>query len=250
MRALLRQDPDIALIGEIRDKETAGIAIEAALTGHLVLSTVHTNNAISVVMRLIDMEIDSRWEPIRTMRRKSPTSTRPSARVCRDPKCVGIGEAGLDYHYNYAPADVAKQVFRAQIGLAREARPAAGHPCARGRRRYRRDPARRNGGGSVRGAAALLHLFARARQDRARARAFVSFSGVLTFKNSAGAARYGARDSVGTDAGRDRRALSRPGSASRQRNEPAFVADTARVLAEVKGLPLAEYRRRDCAPTR
>lgn len=58
MRALLRQDPDIALIGEIRDKETAGIAIEAALTGHLVLSTVHTNNAISVVMRLIDMEIE------------------------------------------------------------------------------------------------------------------------------------------------------------------------------------------------
>jgi len=58
MRALLRQDPDIVMVGEIRDKETAGIAIEAALTGHLVFSTVHTNDAPSVVMRLMDMGIE------------------------------------------------------------------------------------------------------------------------------------------------------------------------------------------------
>lgn len=58
IRALLRQDPDIVMVGEIRDKQTARIAIEAALTGHLVLSTVHTNDAPSVVMRLMDMGIE------------------------------------------------------------------------------------------------------------------------------------------------------------------------------------------------
>jgi len=58
IRSLLRQDPDIVLVGEIRDKETAQIAIEAALTGHLVLSTVHTNDAPSVIMRLMDMGIE------------------------------------------------------------------------------------------------------------------------------------------------------------------------------------------------
>jgi len=58
MRSLLRQDPDIVMIGEIRDAQTAGIAIEAALTGHLVVSTIHTNDAPSVIMRLMDMNIE------------------------------------------------------------------------------------------------------------------------------------------------------------------------------------------------
>ena len=58
MRALLRQDPDIAMVGEIRDKQTARIAIEAALTGHLVLSTLHTNGAPAAIMRLMDMGIE------------------------------------------------------------------------------------------------------------------------------------------------------------------------------------------------
>lgn len=58
LRTTLRQDPDIIMVGEIRDKETAQLAIQAALTGHLVFSTIHTNNAIGVVPRLIDMGID------------------------------------------------------------------------------------------------------------------------------------------------------------------------------------------------
>jgi type IV pilus assembly protein PilB len=58
LRAALRQDPDIIMVGEIRDKETAQLAIQAALTGHLVLSTIHTNNSIGVIPRLIDMGID------------------------------------------------------------------------------------------------------------------------------------------------------------------------------------------------
>jgi type IV pilus assembly protein PilB len=58
LRTTLRQDPDIIMVGEIRDKETAQLAIQAALTGHLVLSTIHTNDSIGVVPRLIDMGVD------------------------------------------------------------------------------------------------------------------------------------------------------------------------------------------------
>jgi len=58
LRSILRQDPDIIMVGEIRDAETAGIAIQAALTGHLVLSTVHTNDALGAVGRLIDMGVE------------------------------------------------------------------------------------------------------------------------------------------------------------------------------------------------
>ena len=58
LRSFFRQDPDIMLVGEIRDKETAEIAVQAALTGHLVLSTLHTNDAPSSVIRLIDMGIE------------------------------------------------------------------------------------------------------------------------------------------------------------------------------------------------
>jgi len=58
LRSFLRQDPDIMLVGEIRDKETAKIAVQAALTGHLVLSTLHTNDAPSSIIRLIDMGVE------------------------------------------------------------------------------------------------------------------------------------------------------------------------------------------------
>ncbi|HBA45807.1 hypothetical protein A2W67_02395 [Candidatus Nomurabacteria bacterium RIFCSPLOWO2_02_40_28] len=58
LRSILRQDPDIIMVGEIRDKETAQLAIQAALTGHLVISTLHTNNAIGAVPRLVDMGVD------------------------------------------------------------------------------------------------------------------------------------------------------------------------------------------------
>lgn len=58
LRAILRQDPDVVMIGEIRDSETADIAIQASLTGHLVLSTLHTNTAIGAIMRLKDMGVE------------------------------------------------------------------------------------------------------------------------------------------------------------------------------------------------
>src|SRR5690554_3484093 len=58
LRAILRQDPDIIMIGEIRDLETAQIAVQASLTGHLVLATLHTNDAVSAVARLVDMGVE------------------------------------------------------------------------------------------------------------------------------------------------------------------------------------------------
>ncbi len=58
LRAILRQDPDIVMVGEIRDTETARIAINAAMTGHLVLSTLHTNDSVTTIPRLVDMEIE------------------------------------------------------------------------------------------------------------------------------------------------------------------------------------------------
>ncbi|MFA6274707.1 MAG: ATPase, T2SS/T4P/T4SS family, partial [Candidatus Paceibacterota bacterium] len=58
LRTLVRQDPDIIMVGEIRDRETAGLAVNAALTGHLVLSTLHTNSAAGTVPRLLDMGVE------------------------------------------------------------------------------------------------------------------------------------------------------------------------------------------------
>lgn len=58
LRSILRQDPNIILIGEIRDSETAQIAVRASITGHLVLSTIHTNNSLSTIERLLDMDVE------------------------------------------------------------------------------------------------------------------------------------------------------------------------------------------------
>jgi type IV pilus assembly protein PilB len=58
LRSILRQDPDVIMVGEIRDRETAGLAVQAALTGHIVLSTLHTNDALGVIPRLVDMGVE------------------------------------------------------------------------------------------------------------------------------------------------------------------------------------------------
>ena len=58
LRAILRQDPDVVMVGEIRDRETADIAVQASLTGHLVLSTVHTNDAVGAITRMRDMKVE------------------------------------------------------------------------------------------------------------------------------------------------------------------------------------------------
>ncbi len=58
LRAILRQDPDVIMVGEIRDRETAQVAVEAAMTGHIVLSTLHSNSANGAVARLVDMGVE------------------------------------------------------------------------------------------------------------------------------------------------------------------------------------------------
>ncbi|OGN09476.1 MAG: hypothetical protein A3C61_01750 [Candidatus Yanofskybacteria bacterium RIFCSPHIGHO2_02_FULL_39_10] len=95
LRHILRQDPDIIMVGEIRDRETAALAIQAALTGHIVLSTLHTNDAMGVVPRLIDMGVEKYLIP--------PTLNVAAAqrllrRLCPDCKLkikANVGEEGL-----------------------------------------------------------------------------------------------------------------------------------------------------------
>ena len=87
LRAVLRQDPDVIMVGEIRDRETADIAIRASLTGHLVLSTLHTNDAPGALTRLTDMDIEpfliaSSVEMIiaqRLVRRLCPNCAQPAS---------------------------------------------------------------------------------------------------------------------------------------------------------------------------
>ncbi|HTY40076.1 MAG TPA: GspE/PulE family protein [Candidatus Paceibacterota bacterium] len=64
LRQILRQDPDVIMVGEIRDSETASLAVQAALTGHVVLATLHTNNSAGVIPRLMDMKVDSYLLPV------------------------------------------------------------------------------------------------------------------------------------------------------------------------------------------
>ena len=100
LRAILRQDPDIVMVGEIRDVETAEIAVQASLTGHLVLSTVHTNSAVGAITRLRDMGV----EPFllsstvaavlaqRLVRRLCPSCREPYEADAAERRLVGAGE--------------------------------------------------------------------------------------------------------------------------------------------------------------
>ncbi|WP_163996779.1 type II secretion system ATPase GspE [Pyxidicoccus caerfyrddinensis] len=98
LRSFLRQDPDVIMVGEIRDKETAEIAIQASLTGHLVLSTVHTNDAAGAVTRLVDMGV----EPFLVassltgiLAQRLVRRVCPDCRVAYTPTDVEIKELGL-----------------------------------------------------------------------------------------------------------------------------------------------------------
>ncbi len=85
LRALLRQDPDVILIGEIRDLETAELAVRAALTGHLVLSTLHTNTAAGVIPRLVDMGIERYLMPAALNAAIGQRLVRKLCRHCKQP---------------------------------------------------------------------------------------------------------------------------------------------------------------------
>ncbi len=91
LRSILRQDPDVVLVGEIRDQETAQIAVQASLTGHLVLSTLHTNDAPNAVTRLIDMGVEAASSPRRCAASSRSASMR---RVCPRCKVIATDPAG------------------------------------------------------------------------------------------------------------------------------------------------------------
>ncbi|MBI4158611.1 MAG: type II/IV secretion system protein [Candidatus Yanofskybacteria bacterium] len=113
LRHILRQDPDVIMVGEIRDKETAGLATQAALTGHIVLSTLHTNDAIGVVPRLIDMGVEKYLIP--------PTLNVAAAqrllrRLCPDCKIKAKANSGEDAIINNALNDMPEE-YKKELAL-------------------------------------------------------------------------------------------------------------------------------------
>jgi type II secretory ATPase GspE/PulE/Tfp pilus assembly ATPase PilB-like protein/8-oxo-dGTP pyrophosphatase MutT (NUDIX family) len=104
LRSIVRQDPDVILVGEIRDRETAEIAIQASLTGHLVLSTLHTNDATSAVTRLIDIGVAS-YQIATAV--KGVVAQRLVRRVCEECGAVGCDACeGLGYRGRRAIAEI------------------------------------------------------------------------------------------------------------------------------------------------
>ena len=93
LRSILRQDPDVIMVGEIRDLETAQIAVQAALTGHLVLSTLHTNSAAATITRLRDMGLE---DYLLTAVLRGVLAQRLVRRLCPDCKQAADGAAGTD----------------------------------------------------------------------------------------------------------------------------------------------------------
>jgi type IV pilus assembly protein PilB len=115
LRSFLRQDPDIVMVGEIRDLETAEIALQASLTGHLVLSTLHTNDAPGAVTRLVDMGI----EPfLLASTLEAVLAQRLVRRICPACKTAVTPDAALGRQLGLEPAALADRTFLAGAGCA------------------------------------------------------------------------------------------------------------------------------------
>ena len=125
LRSVLRQDPDIVAVGEIRDGETADIAMRAAITGHLVLSTIHTNNALSSIDRLLDIGV----EPYvlagairgiisqRLLRRICPNCREAYAPTAEERRHMGLAEEGDEMFYRGAGCDACFHTgYRGRVG--------------------------------------------------------------------------------------------------------------------------------------
>lgn len=108
LRSLLRQDPDVMLVGEIRDLETAKISTEAALTGHLVFSTLHTNNAIQALVRLVELGIEPYMVAPSIL---AVVSQRLAARICNNCKKAYTPENALLENYFYDSGEVETPFF-------------------------------------------------------------------------------------------------------------------------------------------
>ena len=122
LRAILRQDPDIVMIGEIRDIETAQIAIQASLTGHLVLATLHTNDAASAVTRLIDMGVEPFLLSSSLLGVLAQRLVRKYCTACRGQGCDACGGTGYAGRTGVFELLVLDDDIRAQVhGQAPEA---------------------------------------------------------------------------------------------------------------------------------
>jgi len=115
LRAILRQDPDIIMIGEIRDFETAQIAIQASLTGHLVLATLHTNDAASAVNRLIDMGVEPFLLSSSLLGVLAQRLVRKVCTHCRGAGCGECGQTGYAGRTGVFELLVTDDTIRAQI---------------------------------------------------------------------------------------------------------------------------------------
>ena len=115
LRAILRQDPDVIMIGEIRDFETAQIAIQASLTGHLVLATLHTNDAASAVTRLVDMGVEPFLLSSSLLGVLAQRLVRKWCTACHGAGCAPCGHTGYAGRTGVYELLVADDAIRAQI---------------------------------------------------------------------------------------------------------------------------------------
>ena len=115
LRAILRQDPDVIMIGEIRDFETAQIAIQASLTGHLVLATLHTNDATSAVTRLTDMGVEPFLLSSSLIGVLAQRLVRKLCRSCQGAGCASCGQTGYAGRSGVFELLVTDDAIRAQI---------------------------------------------------------------------------------------------------------------------------------------
>ncbi len=115
LRAILRQDPDVIMIGEIRDHETAQIAIQASLTGHLVLATLHTNDAASAINRLIDMGVEPFLLSSSLLGVLAQRLVRKRCTACEGAGCDACGQTGYAGRTGVFELLVASDEIRAQI---------------------------------------------------------------------------------------------------------------------------------------
>ncbi len=124
MRTFLRADPDVIMIGEMRDEETARIAVEASLTGHLVLSTLHTNSAPESITRLLEIGIDPFNFSDSLLAVLAQRLVRRLCKQCREPRVVGLDELAhlAALHGGHGSADgVPADVLAAQVGRWQQA---------------------------------------------------------------------------------------------------------------------------------
>ena len=127
LRSILRSDPDVVMVGEIRDGETAKISIEAALTGHLVLSTLHTNDAPSAITRLNEMGV----EPFLTGSAVSAVLAQRLARKLCSHCCEMYSPSAEELLKARVPPDIAASRRRSRASIARSAARAATRPATR-----------------------------------------------------------------------------------------------------------------------